>query len=114
MYRLVPGNVWLAEDIHVSVKCFIFLYRCDCFAFWVQNGSDSSRTVILFYVRGDADIVVSAFHKDRRRPASLLHDLVNKIEIIIHLCRTKIDDRHLLTSHHISPFGLWRTQFVSL
>src|SRR5450432_3116649 len=57
-YGLISCYVGLTKDIHLSIKDVVLLDRGDRFAFGIKHGSDGSRTVILFHVRGDADIVV--------------------------------------------------------
>src|SRR5262249_53924716 len=76
-YGLVPGDVGLAENVHLSIERFAFPDGLDGLAFRIQNGSDRARTIVLFHVGGDADILVTMLHEDRSRTLSLIHDLIN-------------------------------------
>src|SRR6516165_11299871 len=84
-YRLVSGDVGFAENVRLTVKGFALADGLDGFAFRVQDGSDRSRAIVLFYVGGDTDILVAVFHENCCRALSLLNYIIDQIEIVVDL-----------------------------
>src|SRR6476620_8657445 len=104
--RLVTCDVRLTENVHLSVEWFILFDGFDRLAFGVENGSDRSRAVVLLNVSGNANVLPAVLHKYGGRTLSFLNHFIDQIEIVVYLCRTKIDCRNLLASHSIGPIDL--------
>src|SRR6476620_3316399 len=105
-YRLVTCDVGLTENVHLSVEWFILLDGFDRFAFGVENSSDRSRAVVLLNVSGNPNVFLAVLHKYGGRTLSFLNHFIDQIEIVVHLCRTRIECRNLLASHTISLIDL--------
>ena len=84
-YGLIASDVGFSEDIYLSEERLVFFDGLNRLAFGVENGPRRSRAIVLLHVRGYANILVTALHKDCGGTLRLLDDIINQVKIIIHL-----------------------------
>src|SRR5262249_18727277 len=81
--RPVSSGIRLPENIHVAVEGLVLPDEIDRLAFGVENGANGARPIVLFYVGGDPDELVTILDEDRSGSTRLLNDVVNQGKVVV-------------------------------
>src|SRR5438093_7520482 len=116
LHWLVAGDVRRTKNHHLAVEGLTLLDFSNGFAGGVQNGSNRpSAAVRLRHTGGNANVLVSARHEERRcHPfAVFLADCVDDVEIIVDFGRAEIQSGSIFATNRLLSFELGRSQFPS-
>src|SRR5262245_55608396 len=73
----VSGIILLAKDGCLSVVGLAVVELSDCRAAGIKCGTNSTRTILLFYGRGHALVIISSLHEDCSHSTVVFYNRIN-------------------------------------